>query len=381
MNDQEGSVLVLSFIFMLVLIVLVVAMGMSIGNEFHISRYEQNMTQAQYYAESSIEFASKLMDDDTKWDSSTNELLLNEQQNIENLLNGLQINSLTRETSASGDEFTITSTITFNGVSDSLQVTYRIVSDIQNLNIFDYPLASGHITNVNGEIEVDGEIAANDTINDNNNVKDTSGNPLPTGSIHEDLSGDSGELETDVLDDYFADAKTVRTRTIYNFNLFQNDTSNIVNGDCVLNIDDEIVVIEGNMNLAHDFYAMGSGILVIEGVLNSNGNSFNANYNPLTGLYEDDYAITYFEKNINLQVGHYKGMLMSKQNLNLNSGGAGEELEIIGSAFASNNLNLNPGTFIHDDGYVDILGDIAINNNITVGETSVEVINWQEFVD
>jgi len=146
MNDQEGSVLVLSFIFMLVLIVLVVAMGMSIGNEFHISRYEQNMTQAQYYAESSIEFASKLMDDDTKWDSSTNELLLNEQQNIENLLNGLQINSLTRETSASGDEFTITSTITFNGVSDSLQVTYRIVSDIQNLNIFDYPLASGHIT-------------------------------------------------------------------------------------------------------------------------------------------------------------------------------------------------------------------------------------------
>ncbi|HPZ63453.1 MAG TPA: hypothetical protein PLJ68_07890, partial [Halanaerobiales bacterium] len=64
MRNQDGSILALSLIFMLALIILVIALSVTLNNEVKIVTNEHNLAQAQYYAESVVEYASVFLKDE-----------------------------------------------------------------------------------------------------------------------------------------------------------------------------------------------------------------------------------------------------------------------------------------------------------------------------
>ena len=64
MKRQDGSVLITGLIFMLVLIILVGALSLSLNSELKIVNNEHRLVQAQYYAESVINYASFYLEED-----------------------------------------------------------------------------------------------------------------------------------------------------------------------------------------------------------------------------------------------------------------------------------------------------------------------------
>ncbi|AZO95686.1 pilus assembly PilX N-terminal domain-containing protein [Halocella sp. SP3-1] len=377
MGKQGGSVLVLSMVLMLTLVVLAVGMAVTINNEIHISRYEENMLQADYYAESAVEYASYLLADDSKWNDD--ELIDEEKAKIENLLNGLEIEELSKE--IVGSDYQLIISGRYNKVNSKLVVIYKLVSDLFDFKMFKFPIAAGNIINSNGSgIKVEGQVAANKHIN--GNIYDYDGNPKDVDDIHANLGDGDEELKTDVLIDYFTEAKEKADYVIESFDTYQDENGNYIlyidhEGKYVLDIDSKVVVVKGNITLnSRDLYIKGSGVLIVSGNLNCNNNyKIYANYE--NGSYTHDYAISYFEKNLNPKYGRYKGLLVGEDNLNINSSSI-NDFELIGSAFAKNNANAE-GTFIYDNAYINVLNNIATSKNFTSVNVIRTISDWQEF--
>lgn len=377
MKSQDGSVLVLSLILIIALLGLVAAMVYSIRGDLSISRHEFNSTQAHYYAESAVEYASRWLEDDTQWTS--NQLHTDRQDDLVDELPGLEVVSITRNNPGGGDIYNIESRVRFNRnnerTEDRVRVTYEVQYSILDDSLFEHPLAAGGHLQPNADVRVEGDVAANGKVNNQRHILNN-----PADLIRQFLAGTAEELPINELMNYLDAAASSATDIITDWATFSND--NTVNGATELDIDGKIVVIKDNITMNQDLHINGSGILIVEQNLNQNGNSkLFANYDPNTNSYTDDYAITYFGQaggNPNPRCGNYKGMLMGKNDLNVISNAA-NPFEIVGSAFAGNNLNTNNGTFIEDDGYVDVMIDLAIEFNFWQVDRDVYINSWQEF--
>jgi hypothetical protein len=138
------------------------------------------------------------------------------------------------------------------------------------------------------------------------------------------------------------------------------------------------------MTLNKDVLIKGNGVLIVDGNLNANQKQFNVNYS--NNSYLDSYSLVYFSQNANPQVNNFKGLLMTDNNINTNSG----DYEIIGSLFTDHNSNLNHGgKFVHDKGYIEVFNQIADKYDIDLNEifanssgssngSTVSIMSWEE---
>lgn len=370
MNRQDGSILILSLIFMLALITLVGALSISLNSELRIVNNEQNMVQAQYYAESVIEYASFYLNNvedsttDSFWTKS-GEVSSEKRGEIKNKLKApdLEISSLIRQ--KDGESYIITTNVRYRGVRDRLMVTYDPA--FKWLGIFDFAMVAGGDLNVNGPIKVKGPLGARDRINNKHNA-DSDSDFFENLDIEDQLA-----LLEEFLEAAVDNPGTTRIPSHESYVIEYEDR-------LVLDIDGKIIYITGNLTIDKHLYIMGSGILIIEGSLNQNGDSLLfANYDPHSGTYTDDYAILYFRTgNPNPTTGNFKGMLMGRNDVNLITKTA-EGFQLIGSTFSGGNLNANENTsIIHDAGYVNVLKELAEKYKIPI-LMGFQISDWMEF--
>lgn len=371
MRNQDGSILALSLIFMLALIILVIALSVTLNNEVKIVTNEHNLAQAQYYAESVVEYASVFLKDEDPATASfwtgTGEVNPARIGEIKSKLRAsdLEINSLRRK--KAGESYVVSTNIRYKGVRDSLRVTFSPV--FQRLGIFDFAMAAGINLQANGTVHVDGSIAVGNSINGKSNVQGAT----------EMFEGLDIEEQLELLEAYLEEA-VVNPGTISTASLASFPYVHDLGDRLVLDIHDKIIYITGNLTMDKHLYIMGSGILIIEGSLNQNaGSLLFANYDPDTGTYTDDFAVMYFRTgHPNPRTGNFKGMLMGKSDVNLITDIAAG-FELVGSVFSGNNLNANASTsIVHDDGYVEVLEHLALNFNITILST-FKITDWMEF--
>ncbi len=377
MKGEQGSALVLSLLIISVLSILILSMSIIISNEMRIAGYEHRLVQAQHYIESVIEYAGYFLADDDKWPQG--ELANDEKERLRTYLKEIKINWLKRE--ITGDDYIINSSINYEGVYREIKATYG--AGFPDLNIFAYPLAAGNAVNINGKgINIGGEVAANGSIPGQDKIFGLDGTRLDKDKIHEKLLGSEEELELGFLQGFFAEVGN-KADYYMDSNAFIGDTpgSEILykkeSGELVLDIQDKVVVIRGDIILNEDLYIKGSGILIIDGNINFNNDSgIHANHE--NGNFVADYAITYFTENLSFTCGYYRGMLVAGKDLNLDSSAMGN-YEIRGGVYAGNNANLSPGRFIHDDGFVDVLRDIALKKELKKF-IKFRIVDWQEFL-
>lgn len=373
MKRQDGSVLITGLIFMLVLIILVGALSLSLNSELKIVNNEHRLVQAQYYAESVINYASFYLEEDVSETASfwtgTGEVNPGKVKEIINKLKAPDLEIISLRRMKDNENYILSTNIRYKGVRDNLMVTFAPFHE--RLGIFDKAMAAGGNVNVNGKTKVDGPVTAGGDVNNQHNLEGAS-DIQENADIEKELALLEGFLEEAV--------KNSGTISISSLEYCEYATDN---GDhIILDIDEKIVYITGNLTMDKSLYIMGSGFLIIEGSLNQNNGLLFANYNSDTGTYTDDYAILYFRTgNPNPKMGNFKGAMVGKSDVNIITEIA-KGFEIIGAVYSGNNLNVNEGTNVkHDDGFVEVLKKMADKYDIPdeIVITTYKMVDWMEF--
>ncbi|QTL98547.1 hypothetical protein GM661_11505 [Iocasia frigidifontis] len=344
MGKQGGSVLVLSMVLMLTLIVLAAGMAVTINNEIHISRYEENMLQADYYAESAVEYASYLLADDSKWDD--NELINEEKAKIVNLLNGLDIEKLSRN--ISGDEYIIDSVIKYNSVSRKLSVTYKIIfDDVYNNAIANY---SNIHFNGNEKGEINGNIKTAGKIEDVQAGSDMVFNG-------EWIEGQDPEFIPD-YNDFFT--------TDYTDLVFDQNSQN------TLNFNQEIKDIDYGVVFDKELTILGEGILVVKGHLTFKKHTkINKNSDDFFIIICSDNVL--FEESAKLE-GNF--LLYAEGHIHFK-----EQVDMKGTIISRDTIQVNNKfELTQDRGYLDVFSKMGILIPGTGSNACTrKITDWQEF--
>jgi len=388
-KNEEGAVLILSIIIISVLAILATTLAGSINNNISLTKKYENDVRSFYMAEAGIERGI--------------DLLKNNSESVKDLLNDndkyFSVNELNQDLSLNNFDLFILK-------SETEDYDYKIKSEaninnsfkeiIISLNLsslsglFDYLIASNGNLNVNaGNLTLSaiddpkGGKVISTKINHPDNFLNPDGTVKSSDNIKEiDKNDDYITKELEIIKDFFSNAQT--KAEVINWSDYQNDFSNVINGETVVDLEDKIVYVNNNMTLNKDVLIKGNGVLIVDGNLNANQKQFNVNYS--NNSYLDSYSLVYFSQNANPQVNNFKGLLMTDNNINTNSG----DYEIIGSLFTDHNSNLNHGgKFVHDNGYIEVFNQIADKYDIDLNEifanssggsngSTVSIMSWEE---
>lgn len=150
MKREEGSLLIISFAVIIILLTLITGIGRLINNEIHISRYEENRAKAFYIAEAGLEYACKVFEEDSFWDTQGN--LISGQRNR---LSDLFAGTLLRLNRTEGEDNTVI--VTSSGAINDVEVNLEMeIIKEESGGIFDKAIyADRDITMSNGRIKGD----------------------------------------------------------------------------------------------------------------------------------------------------------------------------------------------------------------------------------
>lgn len=382
MKKEEGSVLVISFVTVLILLVIITGIVMIINNEVHIAKYEENKVKAFYIAEAGVEYASIVLADDDSWDED-GKLPNNVRNNLGSLTGGT-IDEITKE--KSGDEITVTCKARYGNINKSITKVFKLTTS--NSSAFDHSFITNEKSTVNGSTEVifNGDVYINNnfnnngttTFNGNYNINKLSSNngtiKDSTGSVVEDI--EESDTKNIIPDFNLADLK--QQASVYNKKkYFLNDYDNGSGKNNIqITLNNEIVYLSDSFNPGKSCYIGGNGILIVNN-LQANGNAeFYLNKN------ENDNVILIAEGNIHFNYVEANGLIYSLGHIHMQGNISPHNSNIInGTLLSEGEVHYNQNTTLtHNNSYLQTFTDLGLSipQNDTSSEAEIKVIRWLE---
>lgn len=361
MKNQDGSVLLLCLIFMLILIILTGTMAISVNNELSLSSNEHKMVQVQYYAESCLEYASYFLfvkgsdrtDINDYWDGNN----FMKQEFLEDKFDGLEINSIRRQ-ELGGDNYKLTCNINYRGVNETLAVSYHIEPYVGD--VYKKAIASGGNIHFKGKEkgEINGDVHTKKSIKDINDPD----------SSEMDFNGEiAKEQDEDIIPSY----------DYYFNNTF--DTLEIVQNDAIiLNFADytnKIKKVNDSSVFGGKLTTEGLGILIVNGRMTVRNQA-------KINKESDDFLIIICDGDVFFEdIVEGKFLLYSSGQVHCH-----DKVYMEGTIIAEN------GKYIYDDFYIDYdnsyldtfikLGvPIPVMDSSKIGTFDRTIIDWQEFIN
>ncbi|MFP4662179.1 MAG: hypothetical protein ACLFPF_08310 [Halanaerobiales bacterium] len=394
-KNEEGYVLILSMVLMIILVIMTAAMARNINNEVHIARHEENMIETQYIADAAVEYAAANIGNEDAWVSGGSY----------DIMNGDLTDNFAATFFESGDRLEtvekrddgyiheIKVTVKHKNITKTIEAVFKD-SNIIDHGIFDNQLAARgkvNVHNASNEVDDSAPVRA-ETINDH------ASNVIDDANEEEGTFTEDGE-END-------EAKAINAiATLYDTLMADDDTytpdkcldgegdkvekieSNITSNDPIT-LSNEVLDLS-NINYQADINIKGNGIILMN---NNNQNSGTVNINfdpsdptadPTTG-FTDGYVILISRSGFPSLDMNIKGMIYSGADFNNNS-----NLNIQGSIISKDSINTGSKFALDfDKGFVDVLNTTLLDNGVEIPEELVEnysddkvsynLINWEE---
>lgn len=355
MKNQDGSVLILSLVFMLALIILLGGMSITINNELKIVNNEYNMVQAQYYAESCLEYSSYFLGDDSKWDDDN---LIDEKLDyLKDTLDGILIDYISR-TVLGEDNYNLKTKINYQGISKGLSASYFFREYIDD--VYNKAIATKGDIHFNGDEkgEVNGDIYTNKKVVDINNT--------PPDETEMDFNGDvDEEQKEDIIPDYSYYFNN-------NFDILSFDQNNDNYFD-FYTFSNRIKQVNNNTIFGGKLTINGKGILVVNGEMTVRDQAkINVN--------SEDFFIIICNGNVIFEdtvEGNF--LLYSTGQIQFH-----DKVDINGTLIAEDAEHINDHFYLdHDNSYLETFKElgapIPTMDPSRIGTYEINIIDWMEF--
>jgi len=185
MNNIGGYALVPAVLILSVLIIIVFTMTSLLADELNFVEFDRDETKTFYTAESGIDYANTMLDDDNKWDSD-NKLISGEINVINSLNNNVELISIDRS-DVSGIITLVSQAEHDNGNKSKITVKYQ--KDPEFSELFNYSLVANGDIDVKNKVNIVGFLNDDDD-KDRDNIPDNVDKDI-------DLDGDGIQYEED----------------------------------------------------------------------------------------------------------------------------------------------------------------------------------------
>ncbi|MEJ6950063.1 hypothetical protein [Natronospora cellulosivora (SeqCode)] len=414
MNREDGSVLVFTFLICTVLLVFLLSLNSSIFSEYRMVTYEKNSFQAQYYAESAIEYLYYLhFDEDTTddpdfWDND-DELTQDEVTNFLTAIDDhpsdldIEINDIKRVIDSNQVELIVS--LTYNDINRKITATYQQGLSGLADGIFDNSMNAGSEINVHQNTTVDsskevtyGPVEVLEGAEEQDGINgDDQGIVIPKNSRRELSEHEQGQI--DAMGELIQNIIAHGNMTYGSLVDENGNRLNSINNDVTIQIkENEILDLRKMAFNGVNINIEGNGIILLEDTNFNNNTTVNINYDGEN--FTDNHAILLSNSNFpNLQL-NMQGMIYVNSNdfpeyegredkgdFNNNEG-----INLRGSITAKNNINTGPDGFDleYDNGFLEVFNEALAQNNIDIPEAllhedpdlrntgDISLVDWDE---